>query len=186
MVSYKLFSGKRLVKDHEQTTCFVYITQFSFSKEIDKVVIYPHLYQMQNFTEEEIKIWIKTINLWGFKCHYDGKDNLRYYFSIDLKKMYNKPHLTSTLILIRYLWEQEEILKKYFSLREDRRNKFKAMLEAHNINVPYINSNHTLRDYRKQTLTSHKEILKRIKECEIPVHGESSRYDNLISNLWRN
>ena len=182
-VNYKLLSNGKEIRNYFHINCFAAITQLSFSEEVNEIIIYPHIRELKNFTEAQIKLWVKTLCLWGFPCRYIRKDAEYYYFSVNIKKLYSKVHLTSTLILLRYLWESECILKKYFELREQSDNKFKSMLKAHEYINGYINTNHTLRIGGKQRVTPHTEMLNRLKNSKYGVYGGYGA--DYVSVLWK-
>lgn len=192
-INYSTKDNKGQVKDYIHSACYAALTYYTFSPDIVEILTWQTVQQI-NYTEEEVIRWIKEINQMGFPCTYEGKEiksGESYIFKIDLKKYKYKAHMSSALMLIRYLMEDgiREFPRFYFKMRDTypKVQKFKLMQAAHVLYAyaRYANTNHTLRDSMPNTVLTKKEIFKRFTDSKVLCHEDNSLGQYCISNIWK-
>ncbi len=129
------------------------------------------------------------LNELEFPCEVKKLDD-KVEFTIDLSKYKYKMHLTSTLMLVRALWESRiaYVVEYYFRIieKDSKINKFIALQDSHkelskHNESAYYNSNHTITsEYSKENIEQ-KRFFKRLKNTKYDVY--SSEHTEL-SKLW--
>lgn len=170
---YTINSFGRILQDYHRDHCFSAMSYDPIDKDADRLIVY-HATLDCIYTEEEVKRWVEDVSEMGFSIEYLGIDFHHslpsYRFLLNFSDYRYKVHLTSALILLRYLFEDyiEVMPKHYFGLVEaaPELDKFKLMQMVHIylINEPYANTNHTLRRGAAFHLKSKESVWKRIEE----------------------
>lgn len=165
----------KVLRSCKDEPCYSNITYGTLPKETAKL----ELWQTKNeipFTKDEIKQWIEDIADMGFPCEYKGLSGTKHSFIIPIKtdkeQVYSeKRHLSSALMLVRYLFEFPQIPKNYFIILKEVKNvdKFAAMQIAH----VYCsgNSNHTIREFEPQTVMSRGEAAKMLHTKQYSIYN---------------
>lgn len=185
MVNYALYNGEKLLKEHANTGCYIELTTLGIPADVTDIVIWYHA--IEAFTEQQIKGWIRALNIMGFKCKYYPEGlpqykNYKHTFTVKKADFINKEHCLSTCFLIRYLWEYSEIVDRFFESRQKypRLDYFRSLLLASSASE---GTNHTVHLINGFKIYTKKEFMERLKK---KGHEFSSKRlnSNEISNIW--
>lgn len=128
MPNFKTLNGKGdLVLDYPNKMCYSDITYRSIPETVQTIVLYETSLKIQ-----DPKPWITLITKMGFPVEYRYEKNY-HTFIINLDNYEYKVHLTSTLTLIRYLFEGYgyQIIENTFRFIDKfNLEPFKALLMA--------------------------------------------------------
>lgn len=158
-VNYIEIDGKKVIKDHQGAACYYSIMCGSICKETTELL----LNQPDNtfcIPLDMIQQWVDTINKCGFPCKYLGKnhklakkyhiDENHHLFHIDIADKYVLlSHLSSTLTLLRYMFEEIGFaagIKEFYKIRKEVKLKHISNFRNLLMCFHYMsgNSNHML------------------------------------------
>ena len=182
------------VKKNSNTGCFSELTYSPIDAKWKSVLIKEPI-NIIPYEPREIKRWLRDLNELGFPCHFEGIDE-HLKIRLVLKEFKSKPHLSSTLMLIRLLWEMgmNKIPDIYFQVMDanPNANKFIQLQKAHKHPslmettrnyghgytpppYPTFNTNHTVTSHRQLQNISRAELFKRLKAGKSvwAIHEES-------------
>ena len=133
-VSYCLLNNKNeIVLDVVNYQCFSHITFGVLPKEAILIKVRQPIAKIP-YSWEVIQLWIKEINEFGFFCSVELIDQT-VFFTLEIKNFLSKHHMTSTLQLLRCLFEDgiAYVPDIYFTLIKNNPsiNKFFALQKAH-------------------------------------------------------
>lgn len=113
--------------------CYSAITYEDAIKERSKNIWLFQNVNNLSFKEREIRRWLDDLNEMGFPNHFELLDNSYLVVRLDLAEFKGKIHLSSTLMLVRLIWENGSILDKYLMTMDEipDGDKFSAMQQAH-------------------------------------------------------
>ena len=136
------------------------------------------------YTEPEVVEWCAMMNRIGFPVMYKGLNEKEgYVFVLAVAKYKQKLHLSSALMILRYLWESylDDIPKHFFKIMKEVEDisEWDALQLAHQYMNTYGNTNHSLRDNKPRSFVSKEHIESLYKDCCIYNDGRAP-----ISYSW--
>lgn len=194
-VSFQLISKlDRVLKEEKDTSCFASIT-YSQIPASSKLILIPKSKSLIPYSDEQINRWIETLNELKFPCSVRiGKNSVT--FKIELKDYTYKLHLSSTLQLIRCLFETGICIVPalyFYLLKQDpQKDHFILLQDAHRLLHAkecgigfYGNTNHmcTFNGNGDDNVTM-EQFYKKLNKSDYKIHDNHS-YDHKICNLWR-
>lgn len=170
-----------LHNDKEHSTngtgvCYSELTYSPIDKKWTSVLLKQRVSNI-SYNEPEVKRWLGDLNEVGFPCHFEGMDgDLK--IRLVLKEFKSKLHLTSTLMLIRLLWESGmNVIPDFYFQAMDKNPKARKLLEiqkahkhpsfrSNKINPYgyYYNTNHTVTSPQAARNISKTELFRRLKK----------------------
>jgi len=191
-VFFKLLDKNGINIEEMDYVCFSPLTYGKIPENTDIILIIrkknliPYDYSIQ-------KRWISELNKLGFPCYINPENGENIEFLLKLKDFKYKSHLTSTLQLLRCLWETyicyipelyfTEIkglklnLDKKFLILQDVHKKIKKLDYS-----SFANTNHMVTSYRNKFNIDRKTLFKRIKDSKFGIYGEKCIS---IENMWK-
>lgn len=212
-VDYKLLDAVGNVNnEYNFAACFANISQATIPPEVDAILIH-HKKELIPYNTESITRWINDINEIGFPCSYishsdQNKDSVArsfdkrllcyenilskltncHCFFVKLDEYENKPHLVSTLMLIRALYERGicKVPDLYMQLmdNEPAADKLEILQVAHKTPQTYedyANSNHMVTFRGNGNNVKKETLFGRFKACNFGVKQRDPGYSARIS-----
>lgn len=177
---------------HTHQPCYSIITYGKLDPKVQSIILYQPFNQV-SYDKESVKRWLADINEVGFPCYLEAmseKDGIK--IRLNLTEFISKPHLISTLMLARALWENRinEIPERYFQAMDENpeADKLLEIQKAHKFKIePYgynsFNINHTVTNHSNRDVDS-KLLFKRFREgrgvYESGLGGVSRLWDGKV------
>jgi hypothetical protein len=194
-VSFSVFdTGDNIFYEEKNASCFSSLTYSPINPLIKSVVIQHGLSQIP-YNNEIIVSWIKDLNELGFPCSVLFNANTAF-FTVKLKDFKKKLHFSSTLQLIRALYEKYicYVPDIYFGLisGEKPMDKFEAIQIAHLKTKDYkesalVNYNHMITSFcvNSKPITR-EEFNSRLEKSDYDMakkHWGGTKH-NSLNGLW--
>lgn len=163
--------------------CFYHITYGAIQKDVTKIILF-HPREKVPYKRVDIKRFIDDLNDMGFPCYYKLNNDKEIRIELKLEDYKKKTHLTSTLTLLRCLWEGTQIStipEAYFQIldKDKKVDKFIALQDAHRQVMPYVG--HVVTAKTNGNNIDKEEFFKKLAQCAIPIYGNGQ---DSINNLW--
>lgn len=198
-VSFKtLDKDLGIVESFDDSACFSGVTYQPISNRV-KYVYVTRSMKWITYEKHIINKWIEELNDLGFPCavEYDKNKQIAT-FKLNIEHFKKKIHFSSTLSLIRCLWETgicfvpEAYFSKYkkgmtlderWMLLQDSHKDAQEMSRDNGI---YINTNHMVTNARNDNIDRIK-FWDRIENCSIDVYSSNGYYggkSESIEKTW--